>query len=95
VLGHSAISTVIPGIKNAEQAERNAAASGEPGLSDANLDTLHHLYDSDFKHFLDHLRQAHAILHIVDASGSTDSEGNPVSAGSHDPTADIKFLGLR
>jgi ribosome-binding ATPase YchF (GTP1/OBG family) len=42
--------------------------------------------------FLDHLRQADAILHIVDASGSTDSEGNPVGAGSHDPTADIKFL---
>ncbi len=44
--------------------------------------------------FLDHLRQADAILHIVDASGSTDSEGNPVGAGSHDPTADIKFLGF-
>jgi ribosome-binding ATPase len=44
--------------------------------------------------FLDHLRQADAILHIVDASGGTDSEGNPVGAGSHDPVSDINFLGF-
>lgn len=42
--------------------------------------------------FLDHLRQANAILHIIDASGSTDSEGNPVGAGNHDPEVDITFL---
>ena len=42
--------------------------------------------------FLDHLRQADAILHIVDASGSTDAEGNPVGVGSHDPAGDVKFL---
>jgi ribosome-binding ATPase YchF (GTP1/OBG family) len=42
--------------------------------------------------FLDHLRQAHAILHVVDASGGTDSEGNPVELGSHDPREDIRFL---
>ncbi len=42
--------------------------------------------------FLDNLRQANAILHVVDASGSTDAEGNPVDVGSHDPVADIKFL---
>lgn len=42
--------------------------------------------------FLDHLRQADAILHIIDASGSTDSEGNPVDRGSHDPLSDIEFL---
>jgi ribosome-binding ATPase YchF (GTP1/OBG family) len=42
--------------------------------------------------FLDHLRQADAILHIVDASGGTDSEGNPVEIGSHDPREDIRFL---
>ena len=42
--------------------------------------------------FLDHLRQADAILHILDASGSTDTEGNPVGAGSHDPAGDIEFL---
>jgi len=43
--------------------------------------------------FLDHLRQANAILHIIDASGGTDSEGNPVGAGNHDPALDVKFLG--
>jgi ribosome-binding ATPase YchF (GTP1/OBG family) len=44
--------------------------------------------------FLDNLRQADAILHVVDASGSTDEEGNPVDPGSHDPREDIKFLGV-
>ena len=44
--------------------------------------------------FLDHLRQADAILHIIDASGGTDSEGNPVGAGNHDPAVDVKFLGF-
>ncbi len=42
--------------------------------------------------FLDNLRQADAILHIVDASGATDAEGNPVEIGSHDPREDIEFL---
>ncbi|MCQ8893205.1 MAG: redox-regulated ATPase YchF [Methanolinea sp.] len=42
--------------------------------------------------FLDNLRQADAIIHIVDASGSTDAEGNPVEPGSHDPLEDIAFL---
>ncbi|HOX35915.1 MAG TPA: redox-regulated ATPase YchF [Methanoregulaceae archaeon] len=42
--------------------------------------------------FLDHLRQADAILHIVDASGGTDAEGNPVGVGTHDPSGDITFL---
>ncbi|AGB02324.1 redox-regulated ATPase YchF [Methanoregula formicica] len=44
--------------------------------------------------FLDHLRQANAILHIIDASGGTDSEGNPVGVGNHDPADDVKFLGF-
>ena len=42
--------------------------------------------------FLDNLRQADAILHIIDASGGTDSEGNPVGMGNHDPEEDIRFL---
>jgi ribosome-binding ATPase YchF (GTP1/OBG family) len=42
--------------------------------------------------FLDDLRQAEALIHIVDASGGTDSEGNPGDIGSHDPTEDVKFL---
>lgn len=42
--------------------------------------------------FLDHLRQAKAIIHVIDASGGTDIEGNPVAPGSHDPVEDVKFL---
>ena len=42
--------------------------------------------------FLDELRQAHALIHIVDGSGSTDSEGNPCKPGSYDPLNDIDFL---
>ena len=42
--------------------------------------------------FLDELRQAHALIHIVDASGSTDEEGNPLNVGSYDPLKDIDFL---
>ncbi len=42
--------------------------------------------------FLDDLRQADALIHIIDASGSTDSEGNPCPKGSHDPLDDVEFL---
>jgi ribosome-binding ATPase YchF (GTP1/OBG family) len=42
--------------------------------------------------FLDDLRQAHAFIHVVDASGGTDFEGNPVGVGSHDPSMDVNFL---
>ena len=42
--------------------------------------------------FLDDLRQADALIHVVDASGGTDMEGNPVDPGSHDPLEDIAFL---
>jgi len=42
--------------------------------------------------FLDDLRQADVLIHIVDASGALDAEGQEVDAGSHDPTDDVKFL---
>jgi ribosome-binding ATPase YchF (GTP1/OBG family) len=42
--------------------------------------------------FLDHLRDADAILHIIDASGATDREGNPVAIGEHDPAEDVGFV---
>lgn len=42
--------------------------------------------------FLDDLRQAAALIHVVDASGGTDEEGNKIPPGSHDPLSDIKFL---
>jgi len=42
--------------------------------------------------FLDALRVAEAVIHVLDASGSTDAEGNPVGLGNHDPVSDVKFL---
>ncbi len=42
--------------------------------------------------FLDDLSKAHALIHIVDASGGTDEEGNPCELGSYDPLKDIDFL---
>ena len=39
--------------------------------------------------FLDELRRAEAIIHVVDASGGTDADGNVVQVGSHDPVEDI------
>ncbi|MCU0798235.1 MAG: redox-regulated ATPase YchF [Candidatus Thermoplasmatota archaeon] len=42
--------------------------------------------------FLDDLRQASALVHVIDVSGSTDVEGNPVDKGSHDPRSDTAFL---
>jgi ribosome-binding ATPase len=42
--------------------------------------------------FLDDARQADALTHIVDASGSTDSNGRPVPVGTGDPMFDIKFV---
>ena len=42
--------------------------------------------------FLDDLRHADSLIHIVDASGSTDAEGNMVPRGTRDPMEDVKFL---
>ncbi len=42
--------------------------------------------------FLDEIRKADALIHIVDAAGATDSEGRICKAGSHDPLEDVKFL---
>ncbi|MBE6528354.1 MAG: redox-regulated ATPase YchF [Thermoplasmata archaeon] len=42
--------------------------------------------------FLDDLRQADALINVLDVSGSTDIEGLPGDVGSHDPTEDITFL---
>jgi len=42
--------------------------------------------------FLDEIRQADALVHVVDASGSTDSEGKLCDPGTHDPLEDVKFL---
>jgi len=42
--------------------------------------------------FLDEVRRADALIHVIDASGSTDSEGKLVSSGTHDPRDDVVFL---
>lgn len=42
--------------------------------------------------FLDDLRQAHVLIHIIDASGSTNENGEAVEPGSHDPSKDVLFL---
>ena len=42
--------------------------------------------------FLDDLRQAHALIHVVDVSGSVNENGEPVPPGSYDPAKDIIFL---
>jgi ribosome-binding ATPase YchF (GTP1/OBG family) len=41
--------------------------------------------------FLDNIRDADIIINLFDASGMTDSEGNP-SEEKHDPANDIKFV---
>jgi len=42
--------------------------------------------------FLDDLRQADALIHVIDISGSTNDKGEPVKPGTRDPIEDIKFL---
>jgi|TARA_Y100000310_G_scaffold93932_1_gene91518 hypothetical protein len=42
--------------------------------------------------FLDDLRQADVLIHILDVSGSTNEKGEAVEPGSYDPANDIKFL---
>ncbi len=39
--------------------------------------------------FLDAIRQANVIIHVVDASGSTDEDGRYVKPGYHDPIEDV------
>lgn len=42
--------------------------------------------------FLSDLGQADLLIHIIDASGSLNEEGEDVEPGSHDPLIDVKFL---
>ena len=42
--------------------------------------------------FLDDLRQAKALVHVVDISGSINEKGEPVEALSYDPLKDVRFL---
>lgn len=42
--------------------------------------------------FLDDLRQADVLIHIIDAAGATNEKGEAVPAGSYDPCNDVEFL---
>jgi ribosome-binding ATPase YchF (GTP1/OBG family) len=42
--------------------------------------------------FLDDSRQAEVLIHVMDISGSTDIQGQPVPIGTHDPLEDIEFV---
>ncbi|MFC6862484.1 redox-regulated ATPase YchF [Halomicroarcula sp. GCM10025817] len=42
--------------------------------------------------FLDELTNADVILNVVDASGGTNAEGEPVEVGEHDPVEDVDFV---
>jgi len=39
--------------------------------------------------FLDDMRQADVLMHVVDAAGSTDEDGNKVPPGTRDPMEDV------
>jgi len=42
--------------------------------------------------FLDELTAADVVLQVVDASGGTNAEGEPIEPGSRDPAADVDFV---
>ena len=42
--------------------------------------------------FLDDARTAEVLIHVVDASGSTDIQGQSVPVGTHNPLEDVKFV---
>lgn len=42
--------------------------------------------------FLDDLRQADVLIHVIDISGSVNEKGEPVTPLSYDPLNDVKFL---
>ncbi len=42
--------------------------------------------------FLSDIMEANALIHVVDISGGTDTEGNPAEPGTNEPMNDIRFL---
>ena len=42
--------------------------------------------------FLDDLRQANVLIHVIDVAGTTNEKGESVKQGEYDPANDIKFL---
>jgi len=43
-------------------------------------------------YFLDEVRKADALIHVVDAAGATDEEGRQCPPGTRDPLDDVQFL---
>lgn len=52
ILMFGAVSVVIPGARNPEQAQSNAAAAALPALSDQDMDTLKAIYDTDIRPYV-------------------------------------------
>ncbi len=42
--------------------------------------------------FLDDARTSEVLIHVIDASGSTDIQGQSVPVGTHNPLEDVKFV---
>lgn len=42
--------------------------------------------------FLDDLRQADVLIHVIDVAGTTNEKGEPITPGSYDPANDVLFL---
>ncbi len=42
--------------------------------------------------FLDDLRQADVLIHVIDLAGSTNDKGEPIEPGNFDPARDVQFL---
>jgi hypothetical protein len=42
--------------------------------------------------FLDDLRQASSLIHVIDVSGGTTEDGTPTKPGTRDPALDVGFL---
>lgn len=42
--------------------------------------------------FLDDLRQADVLVHVIDCAGSTNDKGEPIQPGNYDPLDDVEFL---
>ncbi len=42
--------------------------------------------------FLDDLRQADVLVHVIDAAGTTNEKGESIEPGGYDPVEDVRFL---
>ncbi len=42
--------------------------------------------------FLNDLNQASALIHVIDAAGTTSEKGEPITPGGYDPANDVRFL---